>query len=470
MEETRGSVTAVDETFAGYRIESVLGRGGMGTVYRARHPRLPRSVALKVLDPAVSADPEVRGRFEQEAAIVAGLEHPGIVGIFDRGADHGRLWISMPLIEGVDATRLDPSTPPDLVLRYIAETAAALDYAHGQGVLHRDVKPANILVAAPGTADSRAVLTDFGIARLVDSGTKLTVTGTFTATLAYASPEQLAGEVVDHRSDQYSLACTLYALLAGQPPFPATNPAQVIAGHLSAPVPRLSTARAGLAPALDAVLARAMAKRRAERFGGCGEFAAAARDALLYNIFPAQSVQSAAAGGAHTPRSAPAAEVSGGSAKAVAVISLVMGLIFGFIGLSMFGHLMRMQPTDTSYVGSAMTYDEDFRLSLAAVVATVPPAALSIVGGVALLLRRRAGRVLVCAGSVWLLLAAVGVAGFALVTGETDWLAAAGFIVILPLIVISGARSAETTRWLARRRQFSVPARTRCRVRWLSTD
>ncbi|MFD3507656.1 serine/threonine-protein kinase [Nocardia sp. NPDC058666] len=269
-------------SFAGYNIESVLGQGGMGTVYLARHPRLPRLVALKLLNREVSADAEIRRRFEQEGDVVARLDHPGIVGVYDRGTTDGHLWIAMQYIQGSDVSKLDPrSITADHALRIISDTAAALDHAHAHGVLHRDVKPANILLAQPEAGrPERAVLTDFGIARLLDSTTQLTATGTFTATLAYASPEQLSAEVVDHRADQYSLACTLFTLLAGRTPYASTNPGQVVAGHLSQPIPRLSGFRSDLPPALDDVFARAMAKDRDERFSSCGEFAAVAGEVL----------------------------------------------------------------------------------------------------------------------------------------------------------------------------------------------
>ncbi|WP_084472723.1 serine/threonine-protein kinase [Nocardia alba] len=268
--------------FAGYRLERVLGQGGMGTVYLAEHPRLPRSVALKLLNREFSADQELQRRFEREADVVAQLDHPSIVGVYDRGRDDGYLWIAMQFIRGTDAATWDSRAhEPGVTARLIGETASALDYANQHGVLHRDVKPGNILIADPEHGrEIRAVLTDFGIARVASANTQLTATGTFTATLAYASPEQLSGEVVDHRSDQYSLACTLFAMYAGHPPYTATNPGQVVAGHLSQPVPRLSTVRTDLPPAVDDVIARAMAKRRDERFGSATEFTDALRDAL----------------------------------------------------------------------------------------------------------------------------------------------------------------------------------------------
>ncbi|QIS05874.1 protein kinase [Nocardia brasiliensis] len=281
------------EVFAGYTIERLLGRGGMGSVYLARHPRLPRSTAMKLLHPEVFHDKEIRTRFEREADLVARLDHPNIVTVFDRGVEDEQLWISMRYIDGTDAAAVDAATmAPQRAVWIVAETAKALDFAHSRGVLHRDVKPANILLEHTGDAQDRVFLTDFGIARLRDDTGRLTQTGTFTATLAYAAPEQLAGAPLDHRADQYSLACTLFRLLTGTVPFDATNPVAVIQGHLHAPPPPVSRFRPDLPQALDAVLARALAKRAADRFGSCAEFAAAARRALtppVPNLPPPQA-------------------------------------------------------------------------------------------------------------------------------------------------------------------------------------
>ncbi|WP_328387776.1 serine/threonine protein kinase [Nocardia sp. NBC_00416] len=270
------------DIFAGYVIDRQLGRGGMGSVYLAKHPRLPRMTALKLLNREMFFDKEVRARFEREADLVARLDHPNIVTVYDRGLEDEQLWISMQYIDGIDAASVDPQKlPPERAVQIIAETGSALDYAHGMGVMHRDVKPANILLArSTGGRGERVYLTDFGIARLRDDTGHLTQTGTFTATLAYASPEQLTGADLDHRSDQYSLACSLYWLLTGSGPFTSTNPAGVIQGHLQSPPPSLSAARPELPPSLDAVLAKAMAKRPDDRFTSCTEFAEAAKHAL----------------------------------------------------------------------------------------------------------------------------------------------------------------------------------------------
>ncbi|WP_253811340.1 serine/threonine-protein kinase, partial [Nocardia amikacinitolerans] len=270
------------EIFAGYVIKRVLGQGGMGTVYLAQHPRLPRMTALKLLDRELYGDVEIRGRFEREADLVAQLDHPNIVTVYDRGAEDEQLWISMQFVAGSDAASADVDVlAAGRAVQIIAETAAALDFAHANGVLHRDVKPANILLAkAPIGQPERVLLTDFGIAGMRNADTTLSSAGTITATLAYAAPEQLSGLTLDHRADQYSLACTLFWMLTGNVPFPGSTPAAVMNGHMYTPVPPLSRTRRGLPPALDAVMARALAKRPADRFPSCTDFATAARRAL----------------------------------------------------------------------------------------------------------------------------------------------------------------------------------------------
>ncbi|MEV6389268.1 serine/threonine-protein kinase [Nocardia xishanensis] len=277
----QGVGLAVGEVFAGYRIERVLGRGGMGTVYLAGHPRLPRLIALKLLDRGLYADEEARRRFEREADVVARLDHPNIVSVLDRGADEGVLWISMQYVDGGDAAAfrgrpMDPARAAGIV----AQTAAALDYAHDRGVLHRDVKPANILLSAAHGGGDRVLLSDFGIARMLEDTHQLTRTGELHATLAYAAPEQLSGGPVDHRADQYALGCTLFALLTGQPPFTGTNPGAVVAAHLTQPPPRAGSLVPGLPSAVDEAIARAMDKDPARRFASCGAFADAVARAM----------------------------------------------------------------------------------------------------------------------------------------------------------------------------------------------
>ncbi|MGF6884607.1 serine/threonine protein kinase [Nocardia sp. GAS34] len=314
------------DVFAGYTIRGVLGRGGMGSVYLAQHPRLPRLVALKLLNRELFADDEMRARFEREADVVANLDHPGIVMVFDRGVEAGQPWISMPYIEGVDAASVDPvGYPPQCAVQIIGHIAAALDYAHAKGVLHRDVKPANILLANAAGGE-RVFLTDFGIARLRDDASHLTQTGSVNATITFASPEQLSGIALDGRADQYSLACTLFWLLTGRTPFQSTNTAAVIAGHLQQPPPPIRAIRPDLPPALESVLARGLAKRPEERFASCTEFATAAWHALTVPNFAAnRPVDPAIGAGAQSVRSASRKRVVIGVCTGL-VIALAVGI------------------------------------------------------------------------------------------------------------------------------------------------
>ncbi|MGW0325013.1 ADP-ribosylglycohydrolase family protein [Nocardia sp. NPDC003183] len=273
--------------FAGFVIERELGRGGMGAVYAARDRRLPRLTALKLMHRDLFADFEIRARFEREADLVAQLDHPNIITVYDRGVDEERLWIAMQFVDGVDASAVPVQQfGSERIAQIVTQTASALDYAHRQGVLHRDVKPANILLshtAGVGAGfDERVVLTDFGIAKLLDDTGGLTRTGQFTATIAYASPEQLSSAPLDGRGDQYSLACTVFRLLTGTGPFDAPNPATVMLGHLNAPPPAASTRRTTLSTAVDTVLSKAMAKDPTHRFRTCTAFATALTEALRH--------------------------------------------------------------------------------------------------------------------------------------------------------------------------------------------
>lgn len=272
------------QTFAGYTIVGVLGVGGMGEVYLAQHPRLPRQDALKVLGTGVSHDDEFRQRFNQEAEMVAGLRHRNIVTIYDRGDCDGRLWIAMEYVDGTDAGRLlleryPRGIPPAEVVRIVTAVAEALDYAHSCGLLHRDIKPANILLGTPGHGDPRVLLADFGVARWLGQTSDLTGTDMTVGTVTYAAPEQLKGEAVDGQADQYALAATAYHLMTGSAPFVSTNPTVVISQHLSAPPPAVMAGHPELirfAP----VFGRALAKDPKDRFKKCGDFAAALKQAL----------------------------------------------------------------------------------------------------------------------------------------------------------------------------------------------
>ncbi|MBX7450426.1 serine/threonine protein kinase [Mycolicibacterium sp. 3033] len=267
------------EEFAGYLIERPLGTGGMGEVYLARHPRLPRHDALKILAPTSTADTEFRARFIREAEMAATLRHPHIVGVLDRGEFDGRLWISMDYVDGTDAGRLIAQThpggmPESDVVEIVTAVADALDFAHERRLLHRDVKPENILVTASDGRRRRVLLTDFGIARRIDDVSNLTDDNVAIGTVSYMSPEQLRGRPLDGRADQYSLAATTFHLLTGAPPFDDTNRAVVIGHHLGTPPPRISARRPDLAH-LNGVLAKALAKDPDQRYPNCLDFAEA---------------------------------------------------------------------------------------------------------------------------------------------------------------------------------------------------
>ncbi|MFC6009694.1 serine/threonine-protein kinase [Nocardia lasii] len=275
----------------GYRIERVLGTGGMGSVYLAAHPSLPRHNALKVLKPELTRDVEFRARFQREADLASSLDHPNIVAVNDRGEAGGYLWIAMQYVDGTDAAaelvRAPQSMTSDRALWIVTEVGKALDYAHRRGLLHRDVKPANFMLSSSGHEVERVLLTDFGVAKSLADTNEITAAGAILATIAYAAPEQLLGGRLDHRTDIYGLGCALYKLLTGANPFPAIQPAAVMAGHLYEEPPRPSAVDPRLPPAIDAVIAVAMAKEPAHRFNSCRELSDAAYQALTTGIGPA---------------------------------------------------------------------------------------------------------------------------------------------------------------------------------------
>ncbi|WP_117427253.1 serine/threonine-protein kinase [Mycobacterium marinum] len=266
--------------FAGYTIVGLLGSGAMGEVYLAQHPRLPRRDALKVLPPDVSADTAFRERFQREADLAATLLHPHIVGVHGHGEFNGQLWISMDYIEGTDATALIRSQypagmPVAEVVAVVTAVAEALDYTHQQGLLHRDVKPANILLTEPDNAgDRRILLAGFRIAGQLGDTSAITAPNVTVDMTAYCAPEQLGRADIDGRADQYALAATAFHLLTGAPPYQHADSAAVISQHLSAPLPTLSDRRPELAP-LDPVFASALAKHPNERYWRCRDFAQA---------------------------------------------------------------------------------------------------------------------------------------------------------------------------------------------------
>jgi serine/threonine kinase PknH len=269
----------------------------MGEVYRAYDTVHQRVVAIKLLLGSLSADPEYRARFEREARIAASLREQHIIPIHRFGEIDGRLFIDMRLVDGEDLGKVlarDGALDPRRAVGIVAQIAAALDAAHDANLVHRDVKPANVLLAdhASGMADS-VYLVDFGIARDSTTNTSLTVTGAAVGTPDYMAPERFTAGRIDRRADIYALGCLLYEMLAGRKPFAGGEYPALLFKHLNAEPPKPSAARAGIPVALDAVVARSMAKNPDERFGTAGELAAAAEQALTSGAANPRSSQSA---------------------------------------------------------------------------------------------------------------------------------------------------------------------------------
>ena len=260
----------------GYRIVEQLGSGATSVVYRAEHVRLGRQAALKLLTPAFG-ESDFRERFLRESQLAASLDHPSIVPVYDAGDEDGLLYIAMACVKGRDLKTVvadEGRLPLRRALRIVGQIGSALDAAHARGLVHRDVKPANILVAD----DDRAYLTDFGVVKDLASNGK-TRTGSFIGTIEYGAPEQIEGREVDGRADVYALACVLYECLAGTPPFHRPSEVAVLNAHLHAPPPKLTRAVPELPAALESVIAKALSKSPLDRYATCAEFLGAARAA-----------------------------------------------------------------------------------------------------------------------------------------------------------------------------------------------
>jgi serine/threonine protein kinase len=275
------SALAVGSIFAGHRIDGVVGRGGMGVVFRASDRVLDRTVALKVIMPEVAGDPVFRARFERECRLAAALDHPHIVEVFHAGEEHGLLYLTMRFVDGYDLRRLldaESRLEPPRAVEIAAQTASALDAAHGLGLIHRDVKPENVLIAQrPG--GEHAFLTDFGITKRA-ADEPLTRTGVAIGTVDYTAPEQARGTDVDARADVYSLGCLLFRMLTGRVLFPRGTELDKLFAHVHEPPPELLDVVPDLPPRLQEVLDRALAKDPRERQQSAGELARSARDAL----------------------------------------------------------------------------------------------------------------------------------------------------------------------------------------------
>jgi predicted Ser/Thr protein kinase len=271
---------SVGTTFNGYRITSVLGRGGMSVVYAAEHLRLGRTVALKVLAHSLASDETFRERFSRESQLAASLDHPNIIPIYDAGEAEGFFYIAMRYVEGDDlGTLIEREGPLSLgqTLFYIEQVASALDQAHEQDLIHRDVKPANVLIARPS---DRVFLTDFGIVKQL-STKGLTKPAFFLGTYEYSAPEQIEGKDVDRRTDLYALGCILYECLSAEPPFKGDTESSLIKAHLSDPPPRLSEKRPDVPLAVTDIIQTAMAKKKEDRYATCGDLVRALRAVAL---------------------------------------------------------------------------------------------------------------------------------------------------------------------------------------------
>ncbi|GAA0646047.1 hypothetical protein GCM10009535_24560 [Streptomyces thermocarboxydovorans] len=269
---------------AGYRIEREIGRGGMAVVYRAHDLRLDRTVALKLLAPDLARNDTFRRRFTHESRTAAAIDHPHIVPVFEAGETEGVLYIAMRYVDGSDLRRLldrEGPLPVATAVRIAAQVASALDAAHEHALVHRDVKPGNILVAHGTDTDhpEHVYLTDFGLTKKSLSLTGFTTVGQFVGTLDYVAPEQISGRPVDARCDVYGLACVVYETLTGHPPFLREDDMALLWAHQYDPPPPVTEARPGLPPEADDVFTTALAKSPEDRYASCRDFVVALRDA-----------------------------------------------------------------------------------------------------------------------------------------------------------------------------------------------
>jgi tRNA A-37 threonylcarbamoyl transferase component Bud32 len=274
--------TRIGTELAGYRIEALLGRGGMSVVYRADHARLKRKVALKLLAPELAEDERFRERFLRESQLAASLDHPNVVPVYDAGEVEGLLYIAMRYVPGTDLKALlgnEGPLEPERALALVAQVGSALDAAHERGLVHRDVKPSNVLLAGRAGRE-HCYLADFGLSTSASDRSVVTDPQQIVGTIDYVAPEQIRGGEVDGRADVYSLACLLYESLTGDVPFRHVSDVAVIYAHLEEPPPKASGRGVALGPELDGVLARGMAKAPEERWENCSVLVEAARSAV----------------------------------------------------------------------------------------------------------------------------------------------------------------------------------------------
>ena len=289
VSETLPSASEIGAVLPGFRIERQIGHGGMSAVYLAEDlgPLQRKRVAIKVLAPGLATDEHFRTRFVRESQIVANLEHPNVIPVYDAGTAGSLLYLVMRYVEGPDLRALlrqEGPLAPGRVASLISQVAGALDAAHRQGLVHRDVKPANVMVDRPGLPDEHCYLCDFGITKQAQSAETLTGTGQFVGTLDYIAPEQIEGRPLDPRTDVYALGCVVYQCLTGSVPYPLETDMAKMLAHVREPTPSVRDVRSDVPPAVDDVIAKAMAKDPAERFASCGELAAALRAATSGSV------------------------------------------------------------------------------------------------------------------------------------------------------------------------------------------
>jgi serine/threonine protein kinase len=298
-EPARGIELSDGDEFAGYRVERRLGRGGMGILYLAIEPGLERRVALKLIAPEAADDEVFARRFGEESRIAASIEHPNVVPIYAAGEEAGVPYIAMRYVAGADLARRltrEGRLPPPIAVDLIAQIGNGLDAIHAAGLIHRDVKPANVLLSGDDGGD-HAYITDFGVARNVATESGLTQTGRFVGTLDYVAPEQISGGAIDARVDVYALGCLLFKLLTGEVPFPREGDAARLFAHLNDPPPAPSLYVPEVAIALDDVVIRAMSKSPDDRYPSAGDLGRAAQAALRGEapVVPERTVATGAA-------------------------------------------------------------------------------------------------------------------------------------------------------------------------------
>jgi hypothetical protein len=357
---------------AGYRIERVIGRGGMGLVYLATQLDLGRHVALKVIAPDYADDELFRERFKQESRLAASIDHPNVIPVYEAREANGALFLSMRYVDGPDLRRLvkrDGPLDPERAAGIVSQVASALDAAHRRGLVHRDVKPGNVLIV---TGDpEHAYLTDFGLVKHTAASGDLTQSGQFVGTLDYTAPEQIQAQRPDGRTDVYSLGCVLFHTLTGRPPFERETQAAKIYAHLNDPPPRPSELVHDVPEELDDVVARAMAKDRAERFPSAGDLGRATRAAVEQRA-PSQPEGSVATGPAApaTPGSTRVAKPEPTTARLPhrarrrRWIALAMALAVGATAALVFAFVIAPDGSDTGQLTSLDSHQSALLLTI----------------------------------------------------------------------------------------------------------